>query len=156
MPRKARITSPGVVHHLMARGLDGMTIFRDDEDRGYFLKQLSDNLTRNGFQCYAWVLLGNHYHLLVRTSDKPLAAFMRRLNSVYAAYINRKYHRKGYLFQDRYKSIATQDQRYIEEIVRYIHLNPVRARVCRSLKELDTYPWSGHAAVVYYGTEVRK
>ena len=148
MPRKARITAPGIVHHIMARGLDGIDIFRKDNDRRFFLTQLEKCLHRNNFKCYAWVLLRNHYHLLVRTSEQPLSSFMRWLNSVYASYINREYKRKGYLFQDRYKSIATQDQRYIEEIVRYIHLNPIRAHVCRSLQSLDAYPWSGHAALV--------
>lgn len=113
-----------------------------------FLSLLSDCLQRNKFKCYGWVIMDNHYHLLIRISEKPLSAFMRRLNSIYASSISKKYLRRGYLFQDRYKSIATQDQRYVEELVRYIHLNPVRAGVCRTLKQLDDYPWCGHSTLV--------
>ena len=148
MPRKARLTAPGVVHHIMARGLDGMDIFREAADKQFFLSLLAHGILKNNYRCYAWALMDNHYHLLLRTSDQPLSRFMRRLNSVYASYVNKKYQRKGYLFQDRFKSIATQDQHYLEEIVRYIHLNPIRANCCHSLQSLSTYPWCGHAALV--------
>jgi putative transposase len=148
MPRKARITALGVIHHVMARGIEGRNIFNDGEDRNTFLSLLSNCLQRNKFKCYAWVLMDTHYHLLVRTSDQPLSRFMRRLNSIYARYISKKYCRRGYLFQDRYKSIASQDQHYVEALVRYIHLNPVRAGICKTLNDLDEYVWSGHSALV--------
>ena len=100
----------------MARGIEGREIFAVDED-------------------YAWVLMSNHYHLLLRSSDEPIGTMMRRLNSRYARYFSKKYNRRGYLFQDRYKSIATQDQNYIEELVRYIHLNPVLILIADGSKE---------------------
>jgi len=148
MARKARLIVPGAVHHIMARGIEGRKIFCDDEDRAMFLSLLADGIKRYRYTCYAWVLMDNHYHLLVRVNEEPLSALMRRLNSRYARWYRKKYNGRGYLFQDRYKSIVTQDQGYIEELVRYIHLNPIRGRVCGNMRELDVYPWSGHAVLV--------
>ena len=148
MARKARLTVPGAVHHIMARGIEGRDIFCDDEDRSFFLSLLSEGISRNRYRCYAWVLMNNHYHILIRVNEQPLSGLMRRLNSRYAIRYRKKYKGRGYLFQDRYKSIVTQDQGYIEQLVRYIHLNPIRAGVCRNMEELDEYPWSGHAVLL--------
>lgn len=148
MPRKRRITIPGVLHHIMARGIEGRNIFNTDGDRQIFLDLLQKGIAATGYRCYAWVLLPNHYHLLLRTSEKPLSELMRKLNSNYAIYYNKKYNRRGYLFQDRYKSIATQDQGYIEELIRYIHLNPVRSGICKTVKPLDSYKWCGHSMLM--------
>ena len=84
----------------------------------------------------------------MRVNEYPLGSFMRVLNGRYAQYFRKKSGTRGYLFQDRYKSIVTQDQHYSEEMVRYIHLNPVRTGICASLKQLDTYPWTGHSVIV--------
>jgi hypothetical protein len=92
--------------------------------------------------------MDNHYHLLIRVNEYPLGSFMRVLNGTYAQYFRKKGGTRGYLFQDRYKSIVTQDQDYIEEMVRYIHLNPVRAGVCATIEQLDIYPWTGHSVLV--------
>jgi REP element-mobilizing transposase RayT len=148
MPRKARITVTGAIHHLMSRGNEGKPIFIDDSDRRFFLSVLSDLIAKNGYLLYAWCLMNNHYHLLVRINENPLGNFMRLLNGRYAQYFRKKSKTRGYLFQDRYKSIVTQDQFYIEEMVRYIHLNPIRAGICRSIRELDHFPWSGHSVLV--------
>ncbi len=148
MPRKARLIVPGAVHHIMARGIEGRDIFNDDEDRTFFLSLLSDTVTRCGYKCYAWVLMDNHYHFLFRVNEYPLGEVMRRLNSRYATWYRKRNTGWGYLFQDRYKSIVTQDQGYIEQLVRYVHLNPVRADICRNMEELDEYPWSGHATLM--------
>ena len=153
MPRKARINSPGVLQHVMARGIDGRDLFKGDDDRNIFLNFFKKRLQEVGYKCYAWVLMDNHYHLLLRTSEKTLSGLMKPLNSDYARYFNRKRERRGYVFQDRYKSIATQDQFYIEQIVRYIHLNPYRAGLCRNMEQLNIFPWSGHSAIM--GTVVR-
>jgi REP element-mobilizing transposase RayT len=132
----------------MSRGLDGMDLFRDDEDRLFFLKLVEQYIKRADMRCYAWVLMRNHYHFVLRSSELPLSTCMKPLNSRYAGYFNRKYQRRGYVFQDRYKSVATQEQLYGEEMVRYVHLNPVRAGVCKNVAELDRYQWSGHAALI--------
>jgi REP element-mobilizing transposase RayT/AraC-like DNA-binding protein len=148
MPRKARVTVVGAVHHIMSRGIEGKKIFFDDEDRNFFLNHLENLLVKTGYLLYAWCLMENHYHLLIRVNDYPLGAAMRALNGRYAQYFRKKGGTRGYLFQDRYKSIVTQDQHYIEEMVRYIHLNPIRAGLCSTIEELDTYSWSGHAVIV--------
>ena len=148
MPRKARLSPPGTFHHIMARGIEARDIFRDDADHRTFLGMLSAGLKRTGFACYAWALMSNHYHLLVRTNERHLSELMRRLNAGYAQYFSRKYKRRGYLFQDRYRSQVTQDQVYVERLVRYIHLNPVRAGLCKSMATLNRYRWSGHAALM--------
>jgi putative transposase len=148
MPRKARIVITGAFHHIMARGIDGRTIFCENSDYEYFLMLLRQELGHDEHRLYAWVLMPNHYHFLLRVSSIPLSEMMRKLNSTYARYYNKKYNRRGYLFQDRYKSIVTQDQRYVEEIIRYIHLNPVRAGICGSIAELEAYPWCGHRVVM--------
>jgi putative transposase len=132
----------------MARGIDGRDLFKDEEDRGQFIKLLKEGLAHGRHRLYAWALLSNHYHLLIRVSDSPFSEMMRRLNSRYARYYSKKYRRRGYLFQDRYKSIVTQDRKYVEEILRYIHLNPIRSGLCKGLKELKSFPWSGHRAIM--------
>lgn len=148
MPRKARITVEGAVHHIMSRGIEGTSIFLGDEDRRMFLDILESLLVKSGYLLYAWCLMDNHYHLLIRVNSHPLGRFMRLLNGLYAQYFRKKTEKLGYLFQDRYRSMVTQDQRYIEEMVRYIHLNPVRAGICRTLDELGKYPWSGHQVIL--------
>jgi putative transposase len=148
MPRKARLTVTGAIHHIMSRGNAGMQIFVDDEDRRFFLSVLENLLKKNGYLLYAWCLMDNHYHILIRINENPLGSFMRLLNGRYAQYFRKKSKTRGYLFQDRYKSIVTQDQNYIEELVRYIHLNPIRAGICAGMRELDRFPWCGHSVII--------
>lgn len=148
MPTKKRISVPGAIAHIMARGIEGKDIFKDVEDRRYLLNQLAVSIDKTGYLCYGWAMMSNHYHLIVRCSERPLEELMRAMNSRYAKYFNAKYQRRGYLFQDRFKSIITQDQRYLEELIRYVHLNPIRAGICASLEDLDTFQWSGHAALM--------
>lgn len=148
MPTKKRITVPGSIAHVMARGISGIDIFHDDSDRREFLCLLSRAISQNGYQCYAWVLMSNHYHLLMRCSENPLDKPMRQLNAQYAKYYNRKNKRTGYVFQGRFKSIITQDQFYLEELIRYVHLNPIRAGICKTMSDLDQYPWCGHSALI--------
>lgn len=115
MARKARIHIPGIFQHVMARGIEGRDLFSDDEDRNVFLHLLEITLKRFEYSCFAWALMNNHYHLLLRISDKPIGTMMRQLNSLYARYYGRRHDRKGYLFQDRFKSIATIDQGYVRK-----------------------------------------
>jgi putative transposase len=148
MPRKARINQPGLSHHIMTRTFNDTVLFVDDEDRKFYLSCLSKRIKETGFLCYAWVLMDTHVHLLIKTTEQPLWKLMKPLNCDYAHYYNKKYQRRGPLFSDRFKSIATQDQYYLERIIRYIHFNPLRAGICRTMKQLDRYPWSGHRLLI--------
>ncbi|MBD3343815.1 MAG: hypothetical protein GF401_01980 [Chitinivibrionales bacterium] len=148
MPRKARLIIPGEIHHVMARGIDGHAIFAYSSDKERFVSLLGKYLGNSGCLCYAWAVMDNHYHLLLRPLDLDLTIIMRRLNSAYARYYNLTYSRKGYVFQDRYKSLATQEYWYFRELIRYIHLNPIRASIISSMKELDQYEWTGHKTII--------
>ena len=145
MPRKARIDAPGAVHHIIVRGIEGCIIFRDDNDRNNFLTRLEKILIETKTRCFAWALIPNHFHLLLKTGSFPVATVMSRLLTGYATSFNRRHHRNGHLFQNRYKSILCQEDVYLKELVRYIHLNPLRAGVAPDASELDRYPFSGHS-----------
>jgi len=105
-------------------------------------------LEKTQTQCYAWALIPNHFHLLLRTSLTPLSKVMRRLMTGYAITFNKRHKRSGHLFQNRYKSIVCEEDPYLLELIRYIHLNPLRAGLVKDLKELDKYPWTGHSAIL--------
>jgi len=148
MPRQPRLDAPGLLQHVMARGIEGREIFQDDKDRESFLDRLAAILGETHTQCYAWSLIPNHFHLLLRTGPTPLSKVMRRLMTGYAVTFNRRHKRSGHLFQNRYKSIVCEEDPYLLELIRYIHLNPLRASLVKDLKELDKYPWSGHSAIL--------
>lgn len=148
MPRKARIDATGALHHIIVRGIEGRKIFRDDADRENFLDRLTDLLLKSRTRCFAWALLPNHAHLLLQTGLLPIASLMRRLLTGYAVTFNLKYRRHGHLFQNRYKSILCQEDTYLRELVRYIHLNPLRAGLVPDMKSLDRYFWTGHSALM--------
>ena len=148
MPRKARIDAPGALHHIIVRGIDRRKIFFDDFDRADFLNRLGLMLSESKTPCFAWTLIPNHLHLLLRTGAAPIATVMRRLLTGYAVSFNRRHRRHGHLFQNRYKSILCQEDPYLLELVRYLHLNPLRARIVEGLKALDTYPYCGHSALM--------
>jgi putative transposase len=148
MPRKARIDAPGALHHLIMRGIERRKIFQDDQDRDQFLDRLRNILTETATPCYAWALLPNHVHLLLRTGTVPISTVMRRLLTGYAVTYNRRHQRHGQLFQNRYKSILCQEDPYLLELVRYIHLNPLRAKVVSDLNALDDYAYTGHCVLM--------
>ncbi len=133
---------------MMARCLRSEIMFSDDNDRQFFLDLLAGHLKHVDYRCYAWVLMPNHYHIVVRASDKELSRLVKPLHTAYAFYHKQRYDRQGPLFWDRPKSIITQDQNYTRELVRYVHLNPVRAGICSDISELDQYKWSGHCALM--------
>ena len=147
MPRQARIDAPGALHHIIVRGIEQSKIFRDDQDRLDFVERLGDILPDTKTSCYAWSLMPNHVHLLLRTGIVPVATVMRRLLTGYAVTFNRRYRRHGQLFQNRYKSILCQEEPYLLELVRYIHLNPLRSKLIEDLAELDVYPFTGHSFI---------
>ncbi len=148
MPRQARLDAPGVLQHVMARGIERRKIFWDDKDRSSFLERLAVILEETQTQCYAWALIPNHFHILLRTGATPLSTVMRRLMTGYAVTFNHRHRRAGHLFQNRYKSVICEEDPYLLELIRYIHLNPLRAKLVEDLKALDKYPWSGHSALV--------
>src|SRR4030065_2123516 len=148
MSRQARLDAPGTLHHVMARGIEGTNIFRTDKDRDDLLDRLSAQCEAEALKVYAWALIPNHFHLLVRTGNHPLFQSMRKVLTGYVVRFNRRYKRQGHLFQNRYKSIVCEEDPYLLELTRYIHLNPLRAGMVRSIKELERYPWSGHSAIM--------
>ena len=134
MPRKARIDSPGALHHVIIRGIERRKIFRSDYDRENFVVRLSELIPETQTDCFAWALIPNHAHLLLRTGSIPVSVFMSHLLTEYAVWFNKKYRRHGQLFQNRYKSILCQEDPYLKELVRYIHLNPLRAGLVEDMK----------------------
>ena len=123
MPRQARLDAPGTLHHIMVRGIDGIAIFRNDQDREGFLSRIGHLVESTGTRILAWVLMDNHVHLLLFSGPSGIATFMRRLLTGYAIGFNRRYQRSGHLFQNRYKSIVCEEDVYLLELVRYIYLN---------------------------------
>jgi REP element-mobilizing transposase RayT len=108
MPRKARIDAPGALHHIIVRGIERQRIFSDDQDRDNFVERLGNIVTETQTFCFAWALIPNHAHILLRTGQTPLATIMRRLLTGYGVSYNRRHRRHGHLFQNRYKSILCQ------------------------------------------------
>lgn len=148
MPRGPRLDAPGVLHHVMARGIDREAIFRDNVDREDLLRRLSALVEERRLTIYAWALMPNHFHLLVKTAEHPLERSMRSLLTGFATVFNRRHGRVGHLFQNRYRSIVCEAERYFLELVRYIHLNPLRGGIVPHVDELDDYPYSGHSALL--------
>jgi putative transposase len=148
MPRQARIDAPGALHHIIIRGIEKRAIFHDDQDRDNFLERLGRILTETSTPCYAWTLMYNHVHLLLRTGLVPIATVMRRLLTGHAQQFNRRHNRHGQLFQNRYKSFLCEEDPYLLELVRYIHLNPLRAGIVKELRQLNSYHYCGHAVLM--------
>jgi len=147
MPRKARIDAPGALHHIIVRGIERRKIFYDDTDRNNLIKRLDAVLTNTQTPCFAWAFLPNHAHFLFRTGGVGLSTVMRRLLTGYAVSFNHRHKRYSHLFQNRYKSIICQEDVYFKELVRYIHLNPVRAKLVSGIGELNRYKYCGHKCI---------
>ena len=148
MPRQSRIDTPGALHHIMIRGIEGKNIFKDNKDRDDFIERLGNILSDTSTPCYAFALMSNHVHLLLRTGLVPVAQVMRRLLTGYAVKFNRRHKRYGKLFQNRYKSILCQEDPYLLELVRYIHLNPLRADLIKDYDKLGRYKYCGHSYIL--------
>ena len=148
MPRKARLDAEGTLHHVMARGIERRSIFKNDNDRERFLERLGLLSEKTCTPVYAFALIPNHFHILLRSGKGGLSAFMRRLLTGYATSYNKRHRRAGHLFQNRYTSVVCKEDPYFMELIRYIHLNPVRARIVHNLEELDGYRWSGHYSLI--------
>ena len=141
MARPLRLEYPGAVYHLTVRGNERKDIFHRDEDRLTFLKIIREAKQRYGLRVYVYVLMNNHYHLVIETTDGNLTGAMHFINTRYSLYFNRKYSRVGHLFQGRYKSLLVDKDNYLLELSRYVHLNPVRAGLVR---QLEDYEWTSY------------
>ncbi len=144
MPRKARIDAPDALHFITIRGIEGLKTFRDDLDLYDFRDRLGVILSDTGTSCFAWAMMPEHAHLLLKTGDTSIATVMRRLLTGYAIHYNRRHGRHGPVFPGRYRSVLCQEEPYLIELVRHIHLNPLRERLVDDLEHLKTYPHAGH------------
>ena len=126
MARALRIHEPDGWYHVVARGNGGEAIYRDDDDRRAFLGMMSELPSRFGLEIHAFVLMGNHYHLLARCRRDPLGEPMRWLHTSHSVRFNWKHRRRGHVFQGRYKSVLIRDEAAVDRVARYLHLNPVR------------------------------
>ena len=148
MPRKNRIDAPGAIHHVIVRGIGSSPIFKDSQDCENFISRLGRLLCETSVSCYAWALMKNHAHLLLRSGSLPITSLMRRLLTGYAQQFNRRHNRSGHLFQNRYKSFLCEEDPYLLELVRYIHLNPIRAGVVKEMAALERFRWCGHGVIM--------
>ena len=143
MPREAQKLSKTNVYHVMLRGNEQRKVFKDDEDNQHFLENLNACKSTSGFEVYAYCLMGNHVHLLIRTNENgdPLSRIFRRLGAQYVYWYNGKYERIGHLFQDRFRSEPIEDDAYLLSVLRYIHRNPVKAGM---VQDMADYPYSSY------------
>ena len=151
MPRTARVDFPGALQHVTIRGIERRSIFRDDEDRRRFVGRLERVVGESGTLCLAWALMTNHVHLLLQTEGVPLPEAMARLGTGYAGGFNRRHGRAGHLFQNRYHSRLVESDAHGLLVLRYIHLNPLKARIVADIDALERYPWTGHRALAGRG-----
>jgi putative transposase len=143
MARRPRLLAPGVLYHVIVRGNQRQKTFLSDGDYQAYLERLGRYRRRLGVTVYAYCLMPNHVHLLVETGAQPLSRFMQGLQQSYTQYFNRKHRKIGHLFQGRYKAIVCERDEYLLSLIRYIHQNPVRAKLVGSINE---YRYSGHGA----------
>jgi len=148
MPRQARLDSAGTLHHIILRGIEKRQIVDDNLDRETFVNRMGQLALETKTKIYAWSLMTNHAHVLMRSGPEGLPQYMRRLLTGYAQAYNRRHNRYGHLFQNRYKSIVCEEDLYFQELVRYIHLNPLRAGLVKNLVQLDQFLWAGHGVLM--------
>lgn len=141
MGRNSRIEFPGALYHAFNRGNNKNDIFLEDKDYNVFLKKTREVQEEIPFHLYGYCLMPNHFHLLIGSVDEPLSKIMQMLLRYYALYFNSKYEREGHLFQSRYKAAVCENERYLFELVRYIHINPIKAGL---VKNINDYKWSSH------------
>lgn len=148
MPRKPRIFYPGAVYHVILRGNAGQDIFFEDKARKYFYRLLQEGRERFEHRIHAFCLMANHVHLVIQVGDIPLSRIIQNLSQRYTSSVNRRQKRTGHVFQGRYKAILIDAETYLLELVRYIHLNPVRAGI---VERVEDYSWTSLQA--YLGKE---
>ena len=143
MARRPRIHIPGGFYHIMLRGNGGQDIFYSAEDRHHFYLLLQQGVSRYSHRIHGFCCMTNHVHLLIQVAEEPLSKIMQNLSFRYTRWINKRKKRIGHLFQGRYKAILVDADQYLLELIRYIHLNPVRAGL---VKQVEDYAWSSHVA----------
>ena len=140
MPRVAREKSCTGIYHVMLRGINRQAIFKDDQDRERFIDTVARYKRETGFELYAYCLINNHIHLLIKENQTELSQVMKKIGTSYAYYFNWRHGRNGHLFQDRYKSEAVENDKYLYVVIRYIHQNPVKA----GISNMEEYQWSSY------------
>ena len=157
MPRQPRTSSGTGIYHVMMRGINHQTIFEDEEDNYQFINTLDrmrvrydDEGNACGRNCcyYAYCLMGNHFHLLIRERDERVGETIKRIASSYVYYYNRKYGRDGHLFKERFKSEPVNDMAYFTVLLRYIHQNPVKAGIVEKVKDYEFSSWGEYDGTV--------
>lgn len=145
MARKPRVHFDGALYHVICRGNQGQRLFRDDTDRRRYMGLLQESPKRFGCQLYAYVLMDNHLHHLIEVGATSLSKIMQNILFRYTRYWNKRYRKIGHLFQGRYKAILCEKESYLLELIRYIHLNPVRSKM---VSDPSQYAWSSHGAYI--------
>ncbi|MDD2482613.1 MAG: transposase [Lutispora sp.] len=140
MARDPRREYDGGIYHVIARGNNKEYIFKEEQDKGYFIKIVKEAIGVD-YQLYGYILMDNHYHFIIQRHDKELHQVMHQINNKFSKYFNFKYKRVGHVFQSRYKAILVQDERYLLSLIRYVHRNPVRAGMCKNVSD---YKWSSN------------
>lgn len=148
MPRQARLDAPGTLHHVIIRGIEKRKIVDDDRDKQDFIFRMGTIALETETFIYSWALMVNHAHILLRSGPSGLSRYMSRFLTGYAISYNLRHDRHGHLFQNRFKSIVCEEDTYFKELVRYIHLNPLRAKLVDSIATLDHYRYCGHSVLV--------
>ena len=146
MPRKARIKSNSNIYHVILRGINQQIIFEENEDYLFFISILKYYKSKCDYNLYAYCIMDNHIHLLIKNTTTDLDVVMKRIEVKFVRWYNHKYQRSGYLFQDRFKSEPIDDYRYFRTVFRYIHQNPLKAGL---EKTPGTFPWSSYNDYAY-------
>ena len=141
MSRKAREKSSTGIYHVILRGINGQIIFKDNEDYKKLIQTINEYKEISGYEIYAFCLMNNHIHLLMKEGKEDLGIVFRRIGASYVYWYNRKYKRRGHLFQDRYKREPVEDDKYFLTVLRYIHQNPIKAGIETNISK---YPWSSY------------
>ena len=141
MPRKPRQKSESGIYHIMLRGINQQAIFEDEEDYLKFIETLRDYKAVSGYKVFAYCLMSNHIHILLKVEKEDLDLIMKRIAGSYVYWYNWKYYRRGHLFQDRFKSEVVEEDLYFLTVLRYIHQNPVKAGIA---KKIDQYQYSSY------------
>jgi REP element-mobilizing transposase RayT len=139
MGRKPRIEFDGALYHIIQRGNNKECIFSNNLHKNYFISKMEEFKETMNFDVYGYVIMDNHYHIVLRRHEKKLSSIMQKLNNDYSKYYNNFYNRTGHVFQGRYKGILVRDEKYLLSLLRYVHQNPVRANIC---KNVFNYYWS--------------